>query len=106
MNATAAWLVGNERAGASGSTKAPEMGLRGRDASWPPCIVASCTLPVVGEGASSCHLENGGMVLPSMENACPGVARQPTAVLPFVCAKVVAGRVGDAAQVEVLTALR
>jgi len=105
MNTTAAWLVGNERT-ASGLIKVPETGLRGRDASWPPCIVVSCALLVVGKGASSCHLENGGMVPPSMENVCPDVACQSTAMLLFTCAKVVAGRVGDAAWVSVLTALR
>ena len=106
MNAIAAWLSENGGAGALRLTEAPEMGLRGRDASWPPCVVASCTLPVVGKGASSCRLENGGMVPPSMENACPGVACQSTAVLLFACAKVVAGRVGDAARVSVLMASR
>jgi len=100
----AVWLVGNGRAGALGLAKVPEMGLRGHDASWLPCVVALCTLPMVGEGASSCHLKSGGMVPPSIGNACPGLAHRCTAMTPFMSARVVAGRIGDVAQVSVLTA--
>ena len=106
MNAIAAWLSENEGVGVLGSMEVPEMGLRRHNASWLPCIVALCVLLVVGKGAYSCHLENRGMVPPSMGNVCPDVACQYTVMVPFVSAKVVAGHVTNTAQLDVLIALR
>jgi len=106
MNTIAVWLSENEGVGVLGSMEVPETGLRRHDASWPPCVIALCALLVVGEGASSCCLENGGMVPPSMGNACPDVACQYTAMVPFVSANVVAGHIANTAQLDVLMALQ
>ena len=102
----AAWLSENGGAGALRLIEVPEMGLRRRDASWPLCVVASCVLPMVGKGMSSFRLENGAMVPPSMGDMCPDLAHQYTAMLPFASVRVVAGCADNAAQLDVLAALR
>jgi len=61
---------------------------------------------MVGDKAVSYCFENGGVVLLLMGNVCPNVAHQCMVMLPFASAKVVAGCIGDAAWVRVLTALR
>ena len=104
MNATAVWLVGDKRVGVLGSMKVPKTGLGGHDASLLLCVAVMCLLPMVGDGAASCSFESGGVVLLLIGNACPDMACQSMAVLPFALEKMVSGHIANVAQVKVMTA--
>ena len=67
------------------------MGLRGHDASLPPCVAATWSLPVMGEKSVFCRFEDLEAVPPSLGSACPNMARWYAAVLPFVSGRVVSG---------------
>ena len=106
MNARGGWSSEKVVVRALGPLKVSEVGLGGRDASLPPCVAATWSLSgVVGE-TSSCRLEGQQMAPSSMGDARPDVARQSTALLPFVSEKVMSGRVANVAQSDVVTAPR
>ena len=67
--------------GGLGSQKVTETGLQGHYASLLLCVAMMCLLLIVGKGTSSCCPEDGGMVVPSMGNACPKVAHHSSAVM-------------------------
>ena len=70
-----------------GSPGMSEIVLQGYSASVLPCAAALWSCSIMGEGAVSCHCDNRGRVPPLMKDACPNVACQSSAVLPFVFAE-------------------
>ena len=81
MNAVAVRLLGKGTGWDSKSLKACETRRQAQNTSVLPRIAATWSRSVVDERAASCHCDNRGKVPPSMEDACPDVAHQSSAVL-------------------------